>query len=31
MIKGLITMENGAEIPFELYEEEAPISVNNFV
>ena len=30
-IKGIITMENGAEIPFVLYEEEAPITVNNFV
>lgn len=30
-IKGYITMENGAEIPFVLYDEEAPITVNNFV
>lgn len=30
-IKGSILMENGAVIPFELYEEEAPITVNNFV
>lgn len=31
MIKGKITMENGAVIPFELYEEDAPITVANFV
>lgn len=31
MIKGKITMENGAEIPFELYEDKAPITVENFV
>lgn len=30
-IKGSITMENGAVIPFVLYEEEAPITVQNFV
>lgn len=30
-IKGSITMENGAVIPFELYDEEAPITVANFV
>lgn len=30
-IKGNITMENGAVIPFVLYDEEAPITVNNFV
>jgi len=30
-IKGSITMENGAVIPFVLYEEEAPITVENFV
>lgn len=30
-MKGSITMENGAVIPFELYEEEAPITVGNFV
>lgn len=31
MIKGKITMENGEVIPFELFENEAPITVNNFV
>ena len=31
MIKGQITMENGAVIPFDLYDEEAPITVGNFV
>lgn len=31
MIKGHITMENGAVIPFELYEKDAPITVANFV
>ncbi len=31
MILGTIEMENGAVIPFELYDEEAPITVNNFV
>ena len=31
MIKGIITMENQEKLPFELYEEEAPITVNNFV
>ena len=30
-IKGSFTMENGAVIPFVLYEEEAPITVENFV
>lgn len=30
-IKGSITMENGAVIPFVLYDEEAPITVANFV
>ena len=30
-IKGSITMENGAVIPFVLFEEEAPITVGNFV
>ena len=30
-IKGSFTMENGAVIPFVLYEEEAPITVQNFV
>ncbi len=24
-------MENGAELPFELYPDDAPITVNNFV
>lgn len=28
--KGKITMQNGAEIPFELYQEETPITVANF-
>ena len=31
MIKGIITMQNGEKIPFELFEEDAPITVNNFV
>ena len=31
MIKGLLTMENGEKIPFELYDEEKPITVGNFV
>lgn len=31
MIKGLITMENGAQIPFQLYEDAAPQTVANFV
>ena len=31
MLTGKITMANGAVIPFELYEEEAPITVGNFV
>ena len=31
IIKGIITMENGAEIPFDLYPESAPITVENFV
>lgn len=31
MIKGLLTMMNGEKIPFELYDEEKPITVNNFV
>lgn len=30
-MNGLITMENGDQIPFELYEKEAPITVANFV
>ncbi len=30
-ITGKITMENGAVIPFELYPDEAPITVENFV
>lgn len=28
---GMIKMENGAEIPFELYPDAAPITVGNFV
>ena len=31
MVKGKITMENGEIIPFELYEEDAPVTVANFV
>ncbi len=31
MIKGLMTLDNGAEIPFTLYPEHAPITVENFV
>lgn len=31
MINGKITMENGAVIPFELYNEETPKTVENFV
>ena len=31
MIKGSITMENGEVLPFVLYDEEAPITVANFV
>lgn len=31
MIKGQITMENGVVLPFELYEEHAPKTVENFV
>lgn len=31
MITGKIVMENGVEIPFELYEDKAPITVANFV
>lgn len=31
MLTGKITMENGAVIPFELYDEETPITVANFV
>lgn len=30
-IKGQFTMENGAVIPFILYHDEAPITVDNFV
>ena len=29
--QGTITMENGAELPFELYPEDAPRTVENFV
>ena len=28
---GKIVMENGEEIPFELYEDDAPITVKNFI
>ena len=28
---GTITMENGAELPFELYPDDAPVTVENFV
>lgn len=31
LIKGTITMENGAVIPFELYPDDAPVTVKNFV
>ena len=31
LIQGKITMANGAEIPFELYPDEAPITVAHFV
>lgn len=31
MINGKITMQNGAEIPFVLYDEDAPNTVANFV
>lgn len=31
MIKGLFLMEGGVELPFELYEDKAPITVANFV
>ena len=31
MKTGKITMANGAVIPFELYDEEAPVTVDNFV
>ncbi|MEG0239577.1 peptidylprolyl isomerase [Anaerorhabdus sp.] len=30
-ILGKITMQNGVELPFELYPDEAPITVENFV
>ena len=30
LIQGKITMANGAGIPFELYPDEAPITVANF-
>jgi cyclophilin family peptidyl-prolyl cis-trans isomerase len=30
MIKAVITMENGKSITLELYEEAAPITVENF-
>ena len=31
IIKGKITMHNGEVIPFELYPDDAPITVENFV
>ena len=31
LIKGRIVLDNGAELPFELYPEECPITVDNFV
>ncbi|MGL5978328.1 MAG: peptidylprolyl isomerase [Erysipelotrichaceae bacterium] len=31
MIKGIMLMEGGIELPFELYDEAAPITVANFV
>lgn len=31
IINGKITMENGEVIPFELYPDEAPVTVENFV
>ena len=31
LLHGKIVMENGAEIPFELYPDDAPITVENFV
>lgn len=31
MLKGIITMENNETITFELYNDEAPITVENFV
>lgn len=31
MYKLVLTMENGVEIPFELYDEHAPITVANFI
>ena len=31
ILHGKIVMENGAELPFELYPDDAPITVNNFV
>lgn len=30
-LHGMITLENGAELPFELYPDEAPATVANFV
>ncbi len=31
LLHGKIIMENGAELPFELYPDDAPITVQNFV
>lgn len=31
ILHGMITMENGAQLPFELYPDEAPKTVENFV
>ena len=31
LLHGKIVMENGAEIPFELYPDDAPVTVENFV
>lgn len=30
-LRGVITMENGVKLPFELYQEDAPKTVENFV
>ena len=31
ILHGKIVLENGAELPFELYPDDAPITVENFV
>lgn len=31
MVKAILTMQNGEIIPFELFDEDAPITVKNFV